>query len=77
MIDLLRKNLSGVVILGPGEPMISKIRNQYLMTILIKIPRAQPIDLPQLKKEIEETVSAIYRVAEHRKSRIILDVDPV
>ncbi|MDL5045703.1 primosomal protein N' [Oscillatoria amoena NRMC-F 0135] len=39
LANLLRTHLGAVRILGPGEPMISKIRNQYLMTILVKIPR--------------------------------------
>jgi primosomal protein N'' len=41
MADSIKSNLKNVKVLGPGEPMISKIRNEYLMTILIKIGRDQ------------------------------------
>src|SRR5258708_9582711 len=36
-----RKELEGVKIMGPGEPMVSKIRNEFLNSILLKIPRNQ------------------------------------
>jgi primosomal protein N' (replication factor Y) len=68
--------LSDVRILGPGEPMISKIRNQFLLNILIKIPRGRP-DLAALKHQLHITSQNLLKVKEHRNSRIIIDVDPV
>lgn len=76
LTELLRKSLEGVRILGPGEPMISKIRNQYLMTTLIKIQRGT-IDLSIAKARIQETVNDLLKQKEHRSTRVVVDVDPV
>lgn len=76
LTDLLRSTIANVKILGPGEPMISKIRNQYLMNILIKIARGNT-DLAEIKQKIQETILTLSKEKEHRNSRIIVDVDPV
>lgn len=76
LTELLRKNLEGIRILGPGEPMISKIRNQYLMSTLLKIPRGS-VDLPALKHSLSDVVANLLKQKEHRNSRVIIDVDPV
>jgi primosomal protein N' (replication factor Y) len=68
--------LSGVKIFGPGEPMISKIRNQFLLTVLIKIPRGA-VDLVTLKQHLQTTISNLLKLKEHRSTRIVIDVDPV
>lgn len=73
---LLRQQLRDVKLLGPAEPMISKIRNQFLMTLLIKIPRGKT-DLPALKGMITSTIHTMLKEKEHRNARIIVDVDPV
>lgn len=46
--DQINKQLGPCKIFGPGEPLISKVRNEYLRTILIKIPRGLGV-LDQLK----------------------------
>jgi primosomal protein N' (replication factor Y) len=76
LAELLRRDLAGVRILGPGEPMIPKIRNQYLMNILIKIPRGKG-DLTQLKHTLQQTIHQLLKEKEHRSARIVTDVDPV
>ena len=76
LTDLLKVSLPGVKILGPGEPMISKIRNQFLMSILIKVIRGKG-DLAGLKNKIQEITNNLVRKTEYRKSKIVLDVDPV
>ena len=76
LANLLRERTSGIKIFGPGEPLISKVRNKYLMTILIKIPRSKT-DLAALKLIIQQTIDEILKEKEHRSTRIIADVDPV
>jgi primosomal protein N' (replication factor Y) len=76
LTEALRKQLDGIRILGPGEPMISKIRNQFLMSTLIKIPRTG-IDLANIKTNMLTVIESISKQKEHRNSRIIVDVDPV
>ena len=72
----LRESMAGIKIFGPGEPMISKIRNQFLLSILIKIPRGKS-DLASLKHGIQSTTQLLLKIKEHRNTRIVLDVDPV
>lgn len=75
LADRLRKDLSGLKILGPGEPMVSKIRNQYLMTILIKIPRDSG-HLDDIKYQISGLVDTLKDEKKYKSLRIIIDVDP-
>lgn len=72
----LREHLAKIKIMGPGEPMISKIRNQYLMSILVKIPRGKT-DLPQVKERIQDSIHSLSREQSFRNVRLIVDVDPV
>lgn len=74
--EVLRKNLSGIILLGPGEPMISKIRNQFLMSLLVKVPRGS-VELVALKNDIVESVQQVAKEKAYRNARIIVDVDPV
>lgn len=76
LTEKLREKMQGVKILGPGEPMISKIRNQFLMTILIKMFRGKG-DLSMNKAIIHECVDLVQKEKLFRNSRIVLDVDPV
>lgn len=72
---ILRSTLTGVKVFGPGEPMISKIRNQFLLSILVKIPRGKT-DLINTKHILQGEIEKILKVKEHRNSRVIIDVDP-
>ena len=73
---MLREKLAGIRILGPAEPLIGKIRNQYLMTILLKIPKGK-VDLAQTKKTVVETIDFLTSEKENRNTRFIVDVDPL
>jgi primosomal protein N' (replication factor Y) (superfamily II helicase) len=75
-LALLKSNLHGVRILGPAEPIIGKIRNQFLMTILIKIPKGK-VDLAELKRTLAELQNRLLKEKEHRNTRIVIDVDPI
>lgn len=76
LATLLRESLTGIKILGPGEPMVAKIRNQYLMTILLKIIRGKS-DLPAVKKNIQQHIDFLLKEKTFRNVRMIVDVDPV
>lgn len=76
LFDMLRQHLSGVWIMGPAEPVVARIRNQYLMTILVKIPRGYA-GLNDIKLRIQDCVSTILKEKEYRQTRVVLDVDPV
>ncbi len=76
LTDKLRDNLKDVKILGPGEPLISKIRNQYLMNILIKMARGRG-ELSTVKSKIQFIAAEMPKNKDYRHTRIIFDVDPV
>ncbi|WP_369411839.1 replication restart helicase PriA [Chryseolinea lacunae] len=76
LFELLRTALPGTKILGPGEPMISKIRNQFLMSLLIKIPRGSS-ELAVLKQALVKCIYQLLKEKEHRNTRVVMDVDPV
>lgn len=70
------QNLIGIKVLGPGEPMISKIRNQYLMSLFIKIPRDSG-NLKEIKFRINSICKNLLSEKSFRNTKIIIDVDPV
>jgi primosomal protein N' (replication factor Y) len=72
----LKDQLKNVRILGPGEPMVSKIRNEFLMTILIKIGRDQG-RLTEIKSVLYTQSNQLLSEKEFRNLRIVFDVDPV
>lgn len=71
----LKGQLKGIRILGPGEPMISKMRNEYLMAIMVKINRDQG-KLHEIKNTLSNTASQLLEIKEYRSARIVFDVDP-
>ncbi len=60
-------------VLGPAIPSISRIRNQYIRTLLIKLPASRSIG--ESKKIIRSVYNSFQSVAEFRPVRFIIDVD--
>jgi primosomal protein N' (replication factor Y) len=60
-------------ILGPTSPSVSRIRNQHLKTILIKLPTDKSIK--QSKDIIHRIMDSFQSIAEFRSVRLVLDVD--
>jgi primosomal protein N' (replication factor Y) len=61
---------------GPSQPLVDRVRNQYLWEILIKLPKnAKRID--QCKKEIAQQMVIIQSNKRYRSVTIIPDVDPI
>src|SRR5690242_493922 len=56
LAELLVNQLKQIRMLGPSEPMVSKIRNQYLMTLLLKIPRGKG-ELHAIKEKLMGAVN--------------------
>lgn len=72
----LKGTLKGIRIMGPGEPMISKIRNEFLMMILVKIKRDQG-KLSEIKTTLSTIANDLQQMKEYRSVKIVFDVDPV
>ncbi|MBN8673465.1 MAG: primosomal protein N' [Chitinophagales bacterium] len=70
------KNKYGDYIIGPAEPIISRIRNQYLMELLIKLPRDTKTIL-QCKADILDQVAILHQEKRFAAVTIVPDVDGV
>ena len=66
-------NTFGALVLGPTSPGISRIRNQHIKTILIKLPKDKPVH--QSKRVIQKIKNSFQAVAEFRPIRFNIDVD--
>ncbi len=62
-------------ITGPAEPIVNRIRNQYLWELLIKLPKDVNI-INNCKHQIEQQVIIIQSNKRYRGVDIIPDVDP-
>lgn len=60
-------------VLGPSAPAISRIRNQYIKNLVIKIPPKQ--SLGKTKQQIGKIKNTFDAVKEFRPIRFIIDVD--
>ena len=72
LYEVMRQNLS-MPVLGPEEPLISRIRNEYIRTIIIKIP--QNISIGSTKKAIQKMLNTFEAVAQFRAIKVTLNVD--
>lgn len=60
-------------VLGPEEPPISRIRNEYIRTILIKIPQDQPIG--RVKDTLRKIIHSFEAVPQYRAVKTAINVD--
>jgi primosomal protein N' (replication factor Y) len=75
MLNGLKTNF-GALCSGPAQPLVDRVRNQYLWEILVKLPKnAKRIE--QCKKEIAQQMVIIQSNKRYRSVTIIPDVDPV
>ena len=70
------KNRYGQYIVGPAEPVINRIRNQYLMEMLLKLPRDGKT-IHQCKKDLLEQVAILHQHKSFRSVTVVADVDAV
>ena len=68
------KNKYGDYITGPAEPVVNKVRNQYLMELLIKIPKDTRI-MHQCRLDIFENIAILHNEKRFRSVVIVPDVD--
>jgi primosomal protein N' (replication factor Y) len=74
--NLSRTKITQARIFGPGDPMVNRIRNEYLKTVLFKIPRNQG-KLPDIKEKLLAIAHQVNNQKEFRQVKIQFDVDPV
>ena len=72
LYQVLSQNL-GIPVLGPEEPPINRIRNEYIRTIMVKIP--QEVSVLGTKKTIQKILNSFESVAAFRAVKVTLNVD--
>ena len=70
------KNKYGNYLIGPAEPVVGRIRNQYLMELLLKLPKDRNL-LIQCKKDLLEQVAVLHNEKRFRSVVVVPDVDVV
>ncbi len=64
-----------ISVAGPSQPSVSRIRNQYIHQVLLRVPLASQSTM-QLKSNLLNYKAELLNSKEFRKSRINIDVDP-
>ena len=72
LYQVMSQNLN-MPVLGPEEPLISRIRNEYIRTIIIKIP--QNIHIGNTKNAIQKMLNSFEAVAQFRAIKVTINVD--
>ena len=72
LYKVLSQNLN-MPVLGPEEPAISRIRNEYIRTILIKIPQNFP--LGNTKSNIQKMLNSFEAISQYRAIKVLVNVD--
>ena len=72
LYQVMQQNLP-MPVLGPEEPPISRIRNEYIRTIMVKIP--MNISVGNTKKTIQKMLNSFEAVPSYRSIRVIVNVD--
>lgn len=62
-------------VLGPEDPAIGRIRNQYITHIMLKIPHNHSVK--QTKQNLQRIHNQFSAIREFRSVRVIIDVDPI
>ncbi len=73
--NLIKEQLGAHRVLGPQEPFINKIRNEYLVELLVKLERSA-VDLKKVKLLMQAAADEILLEKDLKSSRIVFDVDP-
>ncbi|HLA55045.1 MAG TPA: primosomal protein N' [Flavobacterium sp.] len=72
LYEVMKQNLD-MPVLGPEEPVISRIRNEYIRTIMVKIPPDQ--QLSGTKKTVRKILDSFESVSQYRAVKVTINVD--
>jgi primosomal protein N' (replication factor Y) len=64
----------GQYIVGPAEPVINRIRNQYLREMLLKLPRDAKL-IAKCKTDMLEQVAILHQQKSFKSVTVVMDVD--
>ncbi len=60
---------------GPAQPIVDRIRNQYLWEILIKLPKDAKL-IQQCKTQIQSQIGLLQNNKTYRSMHVVVDIDP-
>ena len=69
----LRNNINEILVLGPQEPSINRIRNQYIQIVLIKLPLNKPVNV--LKTGIQKSINSLETIGMYKGVKTTISVD--
>ncbi len=72
MFQVLQQNMK-IPVLGPEEPGINRIRNEYIRTIMIKI--TQDSSIANTKKTIQKILNSFEVIPQYRTIKVTVNVD--
>jgi len=75
MLQGLKPNY-GAYLNGPAQPVVDRIRNQYLWELMLKLPKDGNL-INQCKKEIQQQSNIIHSNKTYSGVAIVPDVDPL
>jgi primosomal protein N' (replication factor Y) len=70
------KSKYGNYIVGPAEPVINRVRIQFLIELLLKLPRDGKL-IAQCKKDLLEQIAILHQEKRYRSVVMVADVDVV
>ena len=73
LMSLLKQDLKAFLV-GPAEPVVNRIRNQYLMEILVKLPKETGMSLTY-KRVIRNHINLMLAESTYKKVIVVVDVD--
>jgi len=72
-LDKSLRQVFNEAVLGPSDPPISRIRNQYIKTFLIKFSKKDNLSIS--KNKLQKVRNSFESISEFRSVRFIIDVD--
>jgi len=63
-------------IVGPAEPVINRVRNKFLMELLLKLPRDAQL-IAACKQQVLKQCANLHADKQFAKVQIVPDVDPI
>ncbi|MEG1377790.1 MAG: primosomal protein N', partial [Myroides sp.] len=69
----MRNNINEILVLGPQEPSINRIRNQYIQIVLIKLPLNKSVNV--LKTAIQKSINSLETIGMYKGVKTTISVD--
>ena len=66
----------GKYIVGPAQPVINRVRNQFLIELLFKLPKDSAL-ISQAKQFIDKITAQLHQDKKFRSVTVVVDVDPL